>query len=361
MQRSDTNPILRDDELMLLDFRAHRPSRGNTAVICLAEGSATRGSTVPPIRERLQRPYRRYEIDLAQHSARYDYELPARGEAFRFRAVIYVTWAVHDPVRIARLGVRDARAVFWPFLGRRLRSLSRQFWVEESALAEEELNNDMKAAPFLLDSGIVISACSVHLGLDDRAREPIAARTEHRWSREREETAHELRLLRDQHAAAVAELRHQIEQREEAHHLELKRLRMEFYREALDQGDLGHVILRLVAHPEDIAGVVAMLEKRDDDLYRRALDLVKDLNGAELFNQADLDPIRQKVLRRLSDLLGDKPSGLKRPSPKRSGPERSGQERSGQGRSGPGDEHKGQNGPEEKGDHRETGSGGRPS
>jgi hypothetical protein len=336
MQRSETNPILRDDELVLLDFRAHHPSRGNTAVICLADGERFRGVAVPGMRERLHRPYRRYEIDLARHSVRYDFSLPASEEAFRFQTVMYLTWSVHDPVRIARLGVRDAKADFWPFLGRRLRTLSRRFSIEDSALAEAELNNDLKAAPFILDSGIAVLACSVHIGLDDRARDHVAARTEHRWTRERELAEHELRLLRDQHAAEMAELRHRIERQTEAHQLELKRLRMGFYREALDHGGVGYVILQLIEHPEDITGVVAMLEKRDDDSYRKAREVIKELNGTELYNQADLDPIRQQALRRLCELLGP-------------------------GVSGSGGDHQGQADPGEKDDQCEDGDGGRPS
>jgi thioredoxin-like negative regulator of GroEL len=303
MKQPDLNPILSDDEVALLDFRADRPRWGNTTVVCLAAGVPASGATAPGMRERWRRPYRRYEIDVAHHPIQYSVALPAAEEAFRFRAIMYMTWAVHDPVCVARLNVRDAKAVFWPFLGQRLRMLSRRFSIEDSALAEAEINNDLKAAPFNLEAGISVAACAVHLGLDERAEAHLAGRTEARRTRERELADHDLRLLRERHEADQAELHHRLEQLEAEHHLELKKQRVEFYHHALQQDRIGILVLQLIEHPEDISTVVALLDQRHDNSFRKAREVINDLLKADMYNPADLDDIREKTLRRLWEAL----------------------------------------------------------
>lgn len=302
MNQHDVNPILRDDQQLLFDLAAHRPSRSNTTIVWLADGLPI-ATTAPGLRERLRHRYWCYEIDMAQHTHRYEFGLPSAEEAFRFRVTMYLTWAVHDPANVARFGIRDVHMIIWPFVGQRLRALSRRFGIEDSALAEAEINNDLKAAPFNLDSGIVICSCSVHLRLDDRATQHLAARAEARRAREREVAEHDLQLLREQHEDTEARLRHQLEQQNAAHQLALKRQRIDFYHQALEHEGVSFFVLQLIEHPEDIAAAMAMLEQRNDDVFSKAREVIKDLSGRDMYNPADLDPIREKALLRLWNVL----------------------------------------------------------
>ncbi|GLH96782.1 hypothetical protein Pa4123_20560 [Phytohabitans aurantiacus] len=78
---------------------------------------------------------------------------------------------------------------------------------------------------------------------------------------------------------------------------------MDFYVKALERDGVGFVILQLIEHPEDISAVISMLERRNDNSFEKARKVISDLMGADLYNPADLDPIRDHALRRLWEAL----------------------------------------------------------
>ncbi|MDR7277469.1 hypothetical protein J2S41_004247 [Catenuloplanes atrovinosus] len=331
MPTPDLNPILRDSAISLLDWvTISRPTRGNTSIVYLDQDGVPHQSR-PPIGRRLTGSFRCFEIDTALHTRLVRWEPPALEEAFRFVGMMHVTWRVFDAAVVSACGVTNAESIFGPFLDQRLRQITRRFSIEECAAAESEVNLDLKAAPFRLDHGIEVSSCCVTLRLDDRAEKYLAERETIRRNGERARAQHDLALIKDQLATAEAELRyrletgqaaaahrlamtkheyaakearlkHALEQTMNEHEILLKRKRVQFYRLALEDRNLGLLALQLIEHPGDISAVVRMLRERSDHFFGTAQKMISilDNHSGEL---ADYDPMRQQTIQHLQEAL----------------------------------------------------------
>lgn len=305
MRQHELNPIASIDGLALLarvDRRRYRTA--NLARVYLTEAGQVLPSR-PTFRDRVRVRTLCYDIDMSPHPATLRFALPSAEEVYRFRARMSMTWAVYAPAVVARFEVRDALAVFWPFLSQRLRAISRRFSIEQSALAEAEINNDLKAAPFQTERGIEISFCTVDLDLDASAKTHLAGYTEARRAIERAKAEHELAMLKKNQAVAEARLQQELEILTAAHEIELKRQRMAFYRSALENGSLSVLVLQLIEHPDDVGAVVDLMKNRKDDFYNKTRDVIRDLLERRLVNAADLDPVVQRAVELLQTALDE--------------------------------------------------------
>lgn len=304
MTQPDLNPIIQDRPLPLFTaVPSWAWSRGNTSMVYVARNGGNVQTSSPGWRQRMRTPFRLYEIDVSHKPVTLLFALPSAEEAYKFRVKMYLTWSVHDPASIARFGVRDAQSIYWPFIDQRLRLISRRFSIEHTALAEAEINNDLKAAPFVLEQGIEVSACTVDLELDDDARTHLASHTDVRRATERAQMEHQLQMLRKGYQAAETELQQQMEHQAAAHELSLKQERMRFYQHALDHGSATELLLRLIEHPDDVREVTTLMKDRRDNFFDKVRDLLHDLAEKKLLNPADLDDMREHVVLHLQEAM----------------------------------------------------------
>lgn len=391
------DPILSASPLPLLQFGGPAGhSTGHTAIVHLPDVASVDPTEaylnrMPPFAERCRRRFWRYEIDMAHHTTWVTLQLPAMEEAFAFTAKVCFTWTVADAAVVARYGIRDARAIIWRHLDRVLRGISRQFRIEDSGAAEDEMNRQLHKESGDIDYGLRLSLMAVNLHLDDQARKHLAGRVGSRRAHERardeyglqmlrEQDEHELQVLREKHVAeqavlrgnleraraqharnlelaaaehqrdldsvtaehnrrlAVVDAEHQSEMKAVAarqerelatlvaehardlelasaghermlavatanHDLELKKQRVEFYRNALVGNSSDFVVLQLMERPEDIGAVVEMLHSSTERYYARARTVMEDLYTNEMVNAADVEPLRQHVIEQLSAAL----------------------------------------------------------
>ena len=319
-QRESFNPILDESPLPLLGFGGlGGHSHGHTAFVYLADvATAEKADGLslrpPALLERLRRQFWRYEIDVAHHPTYVSLELPAEEEAFSFTAKVCFTWTVSNAAAVARYGIKDAKAVIWPFLDQTLRSVSRLYSIERCGSAEKEMNERLKKETGDIEYGIRLSSCAVDLFLDAEAQQHLAKRYDARRSQERAVEEHTMHVLREQHARKEGELRgameraaarhtRELEAASMEHELALKDQRRTFYRKAVDGGSFGFLVLQLIENPGDIKAVVDMLHTSKDVYYQRARAVIKDLLDNDLVDAADVDPLREHAINQLRAAL----------------------------------------------------------
>jgi hypothetical protein len=343
MSRRDSfDPILAEAPLPLFDFPGTGGhSRGHTALVYLPDiavrvPSGTLIDEPPTFRQRLRHRYWRYEVDVAHHTSWVSLELPAAEEAFSFTAKVCFTWTVADPAAVARFGIRDAKAIIWRYLDQLLRGISRQYGIEDSGPAEEEMNRRLQKEPGDLDYGLRMSLLAVNLHLDAEAQQHLASRVGSRRATEIARDEHQLQVLREQHTLAEARLRGELEQAQAQHkrdmdraraehtadlelanarhsrvvdelitgkELALKKQRLAFYRNALEGNSSDVLVLQLIEHPEDISAVVEMLNSGTEVSYDRSRKIMQDLLEREMVHAADVESLRQNVVEQLGSAL----------------------------------------------------------
>jgi hypothetical protein len=343
MSRRDSfDPILAESPLPLFDVPgAGGHSSGHTALIYLPDVAVRvpTGALIdepPTFRQRLRQRYWRYEVDVAHHTSWVTLVLPAAEEAFSFTAKVSFTWMVADPAAIARFGIRDTKAIIWRHLDQLLRAVSRQYGIEDSGPAEEEMNRRLQKEPGDLDYGLRLSMMAVNLHLDTAAQQHLASRVESRRATEIARDEHQLHVLREQHTLAEARLRGELERAQAQHkqdmdsarakhtadlelanarhseivdglltskELALKKQRLAFYRNALEGNSSDVLVLQLIEHPEDIGAVVDMLNSGTEVSYDRSRKIMQDLLEREMVHAADVESLRQNVVEQLGSAL----------------------------------------------------------
>ncbi|MFI5496338.1 hypothetical protein [Actinoplanes sp. NPDC051859] len=341
-QRESFDPILSESPMSVFDLPgASGRSSGHTALVFLPDVAARVPTgvlidEVPTFMQRLQRRFWRYEVDLAHRTTWVTLDLPAAEEAFSFTAKVCFTWTVADPAAVVRFGIRDTKAIIWRYLDQLLRGVSRQYGIEDSGPAEEEMNRRLQKEPGDLDYGLRLSMITVNLHLDAAAQQHLASRVESRRATELARDEHELHVLREQHTLAEARMRGQLERAQAQHErdmesvrsrhlaelelanakhsrivdelltskdLALKKQRLTFYRNALEGNSSDVLVLQLIEHPEDIGAVVEMLNSGTEISYDRSRKIMQDLLQQEMVHAADVESLRQNVVEQLSSAL----------------------------------------------------------
>jgi hypothetical protein len=239
IQRESFNPILNGSPLPLFEFgKAGLHRTGHTSLVYLPDIAASDPAEAsidrqPAFGKRFKRHYWRYEIDVAHHSTWVTLVLPAAEEAFSFTAKVCFTWTVADAAVVARFGIYDAKAIIWRYLDQLLRNISRQYRIEDSGAAEEEMNRRLEKESGDIDYGLRLSLMAVNLHLDQDAQQHLAnrvgsrratelARDEHGLQILREQDKHGLQVLREKHTAEQARLRGDLERAQAQHMRDLE-------------------------------------------------------------------------------------------------------------------------------------------
>ena len=112
-----------------------------------------------------------YKVDMTEHPLSFLCELPCATDAFDFHADVRFTCAVHNPEMIVRRNVTDVRQVLEPLIVEVMRSMSRNYQVEESGIAEREIGDRVKKAVY--DVGFQLNRFVLTLSLEQEARQRI--------------------------------------------------------------------------------------------------------------------------------------------------------------------------------------------
>jgi hypothetical protein len=297
------------------------PARPNTLAVYLPDpegGPAEQGEAYvgqpPSLGRRLRRRFWYYEIDMAHHPTSVSLAVPAEEEAFRFTATVALVWSVGDPVACARLGVRNVKPFIWAFLDQILRGVSREYGIENSGLAEVEMNQRLEKETGEIGYGVRLKLLSVNLRPDATAERHLAERVGSRRATEIAIDQHKLRQLEENHRGAEAGLRadleraasenaRRIEKLNADHEVALKKSRQEFYQAAVTGGTFDLLVLQLIEHPNDIHAVLQMLHSGKQMHFDWARSIIQDLLTEQMANAADMDSLREQAIAQLCTAL----------------------------------------------------------
>ncbi|MFE0027256.1 hypothetical protein [Amycolatopsis sp. NPDC059021] len=265
-------------------LRRNNPATsGHTAVVYVTKGGEyrlgagrlTMGELV------LATPKEMYLVDRTPHQETYSLQLPAQEEAFCFAASVRVTWRISDPVAAVKAGRMEPRETIGRFLEERLREVTRQFGVEQSADAERRIAHQYGDRIVPVSEAVEVTRCTAVLDLDDLTREHIAGRTKFKRDSETELSTQQLRMMRAEHARELQELK-------EKHELAMKQERMKVYADALRGDDVNVLALRLAGHNEDVKDVINLLMEQKRLGLSNANAVLNSLLEHKLVNRKDV-------------------------------------------------------------------------
>ena len=225
-----------------------------------------------------------HKIDITEHTFTFQCTLPCERDAFDFQAEAQVTCSVDDPAVIVERNVTDARAVLEPLIVRTMRTISRNYDVEESAEAEKAIAQAVEDESY--NVGLKLNRFVVKLSLEEDARTHIRRLKQIEREKERERRASELEKLRDE--------------------LEIERMRikMDFYSPLIKEGHWQLLALQLTNHPEDVATVAQMLSQQrqvEMDHQLKALKIMLEEDALEGFQ---IEEAGKRVLQRFVESFG---------------------------------------------------------
>lgn len=232
----------------------------------------------------LSTPREVYEVDLSPHDETYEMQVPSLEEAFFFSAKVRVVWQVSNPIEAVRSRLVKPQHAIELYLEPRLREITRQFDVENSAAAERQINHQYSGREIPVSEAVVVKNCSVILILDTLASEHIIKRTTHQrdlekiaMSKVEEEHTHQVEMQR-------AEYEQRLEEMKQRHELELKQQRMEAYADALRAGELNLIALRLADNSKDVNEVINMIMEQRKLEFDSAHAVLNSLLEGKLLN-----------------------------------------------------------------------------
>ena len=216
-----------------------------------------------------RRPVTLYEIDLGLHHARMKEDLPSRGHAGSFHALIDIQWRVFDPSAIVRHRVLDIRETLTAALMQQACTIAREFSLDQVTDAEDGINKALggvkidvtaptgieQARQDATDRGFLGAEYGLwtraiaHLTLDQAATEHNAKMMQLKWAIEEEQAEQTLRVLQNKNQQAITAEK------------------MEIYRKIIAAGDADRFALRLSNHPDEISDITAII--REDQLTSR--------------------------------------------------------------------------------------------
>jgi hypothetical protein len=346
------NPILREEEMGRWDISTPRPVPKADTRLVFIDGRGKVFAPVQPITigEAVWGNLRRmYEIDVAEHAASFESRLPCREKGFYFEVDIHLSWRIHDPAQIVADRRTDVGQIYRGYLTEALLEYSENYGLEQRVEAERALKAGLGVAA-ALPQGLTITSCRMGLSLGPEAEEHLANRTRAGFAVETGGLEHEAKLIqfeRDQaalarqhevdtlrgqhrgehqkrqfeHEAEIAKLRRamEIEQQEHerllasdraqhelqlekqrlTHDLELSAQRREMYQQALDQGQLGLLLLFLDKHPEDVGQLINLLRSDRHEIDQNSMRVLEGMLHAGLLDGPAMDETGRQALQNL--------------------------------------------------------------
>lgn len=278
------SPVVLEVEVNRLSLRRNNPATsGHSAVVYVMKGGEYRlGSGRLTMGELwLATPREMYVVDLTAHEEMYTQQLPSREEAFQFSASVRVNWQVSDPVAAVRAVRVEPRETIGRFMEERLREVTRQFGVEQSADAERRIAHEYRDRVLPISTAVQITGCSAVLDLDEATRVHMASRTQFERDSETQQSTHQLDVMRSAHARELEELK-------EKHELAMKQDRMKVYADALRGDDVNVLALRLAGHNEDVKDVINLLMDQKRLGLENANAVLSSLLEHKLVNRKDV-------------------------------------------------------------------------
>jgi hypothetical protein len=229
-----------------------------------------------------------YEVDVGQHQAQYEDELPSGLEAVPFQAVVDLQWQVINPTQVVRKNISTLDRLIEalrPELLARLRPISRQYTFSAAAGAEEAMNRALSAAPMGTELGL-LTRPFIRLNLEQGTRGHAGAMLELKRNTEMEELKQRLRML------------------EEGNRQQLVSQRMTFYRQTIEAGDTEKFVLLMAQNPDDLPEIMQAI-RQDRDLSRQqAIEFFQKLAESGLIERHEMSDVVRETLAFLHEGVG---------------------------------------------------------
>jgi hypothetical protein len=321
---SDPKPLIRRTEVNRKMLLKSRPVPGaDTATVFLDKRGRLFESIRPltPGEIALDTPKVLFEVDTAVHTLTFESQLPAEEQAFNFGAKVVAHWRIGDPKTAVESNLSDPESVVRPGIERQLRKISRAYPIEAGADAEQEMQRHFTGGPAPLTQGVVLVQCDVTLRLDKSTEGHIASRTHAERKRERLESEHRTTQLDTTLAIEQASAKQILEQQkamfaqklaaqEEQHRLDVERMKMEFYSQALSEGNMNLIALRLSSNREDVNDVINLFMRQRELDYEGARGMLNSLLENRLVNKRDVADIMARATTVVADHMTRAPFGM---------------------------------------------------
>jgi len=195
-----------------------------------------------------------YKVDLAEHPLEFTFEIPCKGDAYDFNAVVNFICSVREPIKIVERKVKDVNKFLQPLIGKALRDISRQYEIEEIADAENSMNSEVSRQVY--HQGFNIRDLVIALALPEEVRTSIQKKRE--IKNRREDEGDELK-----------------------HNLEMTRKKMDFYVKMFQGGHLQLLALQLAENPKDMNIIVQYLNEQKPENKARLIRDLQQLGDVE--------------------------------------------------------------------------------
>lgn len=311
----DVRPLVRYVEMDRAAWRKIRPSSsGHTAVVLVG-----RDGRLLLVERRLSAsevfyspPAGIFWVDVGIHHESIQLELPTAEGVFCFLAEVDVAWRVRDPKRAVDDRITIGAEVYRPFIEHEFRQVSRGYHLHQFVLAEQRINGHFADREIKLSGGISLLTCRVRLALEPSGQSHLRqltydARKQQRRDAEHEATLHMAELAKAEenarHELALqdARHRHEIAELEEKYRLELEQMRMSFYAQALESGDLGALTFRLAANREDVAEVIDLMMREKQMDFETAHSALRVLLEQRMVNKRDVQDIMARATKIIAE------------------------------------------------------------
>jgi hypothetical protein len=229
-----------------------------------------------------------YEVDTGEHDSVIEDDLPSSGDAFPFHAAVDLRWRVTDPVGVVERHLEtsdDVVRALRPELKNRLRVITREFDVEDSAAAEVKVNQALASLPIGEDLGLR-ARCWVRLTLEELSRAHATDWRQLRRKMAMEDEVQKLRVTQDQNNRT------------------LLRARMSFYQEVIAAGDISQFAIQLAQNPEEVAVVMEAIRTDRDANRRNTMEFFTRLADSGLIEKHQIGDVVDDALKWLNDSVG---------------------------------------------------------
>lgn len=276
--------ILRERAVKTFEFsHRHTPTRAHTALVLLT----SRGGhqvVYPPERPTTGELFWKrirtvYEVDLGQHLSSFETDIPSRGDALPFHAIVDLQWRVKKPYEIVQRRIGTSQALIdaiSPELLRRMRRVSRHYNVDESEAAEFEINTEFDA-PLGADLGLW-TLPYVRLLLEQST------------------IAHASEVLGLQRKIEIEEHANRLRQAEDANKRDRLSRRMQFYRSVISDGDIEQFAMQIAHNESDLSAAIKAFHSARDADHRNVINFFSQLTESGLIERYEMsDRIREAL------------------------------------------------------------------
>jgi hypothetical protein len=321
---ADTNPFVTRSVPTRSALLRHRPVPGaDSATVFLDKRGRLFSLDRPltPGEVAWDTPKAVFEVDTSVHSLSFDLQLPAAEKAFSFQARVVVHWRITDAKAAVEAHLSNPDLVVTSSVEQRLREITQRFAIEDSVAAENAIRVHHAMMPVPLSQGVALVECVVSLSLDQRTSDHVAARTLAMRERETLQSRHETTQLNTTLAIQQGTAQQMLEKQQaqfaqdmatqaERHKLELEQMNMQFYAQALSEGNLNLIALRLSTNRDDVNDVINLFMRQRQLDYEGARGMLDSLLENRLVNKRDVADIMARATSVVADHMTRAPFDL---------------------------------------------------